>query len=64
MKQTPPSGVIAPSARIPVKAIAYSDPEKRTVPARKSQPLALASEPGNRVTIHAAANMAMAWYIW
>ena len=45
---------------MPVNAMAYSEPENSSVPARKSQPLALASDPGTRVTIHAAASIAMA----
>src|SRR3954447_20871687 len=36
MKQTPPIGVIAPSARFPVTASRYKLPEKITIPASSS----------------------------
>ncbi len=46
---TPPRGVMAPSHRMPDSASAYRLPEKRIVPARKSQPAHCASGPGQRV---------------
>ena len=60
MKHTPPIGVIAPTTRTPVNAMAYSEPEKSTVPATKSQPLAVDNDPGHRDATHATANSAMA----
>ena len=60
MKQAPPSGVMAPNARMPVSAMAYSEPEKRMVPATKSQPLAVTSGPGQRLATQATASKARA----
>ena len=63
IQHAPPNGVIAPSARMPVKVIAYSEPEKITMPAMKSQPLALTKVPGHRDAAQATAMSARAWYI-
>ena len=64
MKHTPPSGVMAPRARTPVKVMAYREPENSTVPATNSHPAAKAGVPGHRCATHAAAISASAWYIW
>ena len=45
MNAAPPNGVIAPSARTPVRASTYSDPENRTIPATNSQPASDEQEP-------------------
>ena len=64
MKHTPPSGVMAPRARTPDSAMAYSEPEKSTVPATNSHPATVPAVPGHRCATHAAATSASAWYIW
>ena len=60
---TPPSGVIAPSARTPVKVIAHSDPENSMVSATNAHPASRAAGDGERSAIHAAANSGSACYI-
>jgi len=37
MKHKPPNGVIMPSARLPVMASRYNEPEKSTIPAKNSE---------------------------
>jgi len=56
----PPTGVIAPSHRIPVRLSAYRLPEKSTVPATNNQPLAFTAVPGQRVHAQATASRASA----
>ena len=57
---TPPSGVIAPSQRAPVRVIRYRLPENTTIPTRNSHPELLTHEPGQRVAAQPTASSASA----
>src|SRR5919201_2791095 len=68
-KSSPPTGVMTPSQRAPVKLITYRLPEKRTVPPMNNHPamrIASVGPPGppggagQRVTAHATASSASA----
>ena len=52
-KASPPSGVIAPNQRTPLRLSAYRLPQKMIVPTTKSQPLVLTSVPGHFVAAQA-----------
>ena len=55
---------MAPSQRTPARLSPYRLPQKSTVPATKSQPLAVSTLPGQRVQAQPTASSASACVIW
>src|SRR5262249_60268297 len=61
---SPPSGVTAPSQRVPLRLSTYRLSQDSTTPPTNSHPAAVLGAAGQRALAHATANSARAWYIW